>query len=262
MSNSPMIYEPKGRALEYAPLACNLAVGCPHNCRYCYGPASFHRKVEEWSTPRFKANALRRFLLEAPSYRDDPRPILFSFATDPCATPEAVELLRQVLIAAEINHLKVEVLTKNPEAAVPLFEVMARNGWGLGVTVCFLDETLRVDWEPNAPPIADRLAGLALAREAGVRTWVSVEPPVDPGDALRAISVLRDRVDIIKVGRWNHDKAADALDWSHFLDDAAALLSGRPHLFKVDLLQSAGYVPVGEGLWRRPGSAQPLRERE
>ena len=33
-SNDTIIYEPKGRAREYAPLACNLAVGCVHRCVY------------------------------------------------------------------------------------------------------------------------------------------------------------------------------------------------------------------------------------
>ena len=33
------IYEPKGRAGEYAQLAVNLWRGCPHGCTYpCYAP--------------------------------------------------------------------------------------------------------------------------------------------------------------------------------------------------------------------------------
>ena len=30
------IYEPKGRAREYAARALNLYKGCPHNCAYCF----------------------------------------------------------------------------------------------------------------------------------------------------------------------------------------------------------------------------------
>jgi DNA repair photolyase len=30
------IYEPKGKAREYAPLALNLYESCPHGCKYCY----------------------------------------------------------------------------------------------------------------------------------------------------------------------------------------------------------------------------------
>ena len=43
-----VIYEPKGRAREYSPLACNLYMGCTHGCKYCYAPACMHKKPEEW----------------------------------------------------------------------------------------------------------------------------------------------------------------------------------------------------------------------
>ena len=41
--NMIAIYEPKGKALEYAPLALNLYDACPHGCTYCYCPAVLHR---------------------------------------------------------------------------------------------------------------------------------------------------------------------------------------------------------------------------
>lgn len=40
-----VIYEPKGRAREYAPLACNLYMGCTHGCKYCYAPACMYKKT-------------------------------------------------------------------------------------------------------------------------------------------------------------------------------------------------------------------------
>ena len=43
-----VIYEPKGRAREYSPLACNLYMGCTHGCKYCYAPACMHKKPEAW----------------------------------------------------------------------------------------------------------------------------------------------------------------------------------------------------------------------
>ena len=30
----PVIYEPKGKAREYSPYACNLYIGCSHRCQY------------------------------------------------------------------------------------------------------------------------------------------------------------------------------------------------------------------------------------
>ena len=35
-----IIYEPKGKAREYSPLAVNLYRGCSHGCLYCYANSS------------------------------------------------------------------------------------------------------------------------------------------------------------------------------------------------------------------------------
>ena len=35
-----IIYEPRGKAREYAELAVNLYKGCAHACIYCYAPAA------------------------------------------------------------------------------------------------------------------------------------------------------------------------------------------------------------------------------
>lgn len=51
----PVIYEPKGRANEYSPYACNLYIGCSHRCRYCYAPHTLQRSADNYfgiPTPR------------------------------------------------------------------------------------------------------------------------------------------------------------------------------------------------------------------
>lgn len=258
MSAKPnLIYEPRGRALEYAPLACNLAVGCIHGCRYCYGPASFRVAPGDWTVPLPKADLLGRFARSAERFAGDPREILFSFATDPFGTVEQVRDFREILPLAEAHRLRLTVLTKNPEAAEEFLPAFARNGWSLGATVCFLSEEMRAEWEPGAPSIASRLAGLARARALGVRTWASVEPVLDAAEGLRAIEALRDRVDLVKVGKWNHDARAAAISWPEFLAAAARLLAGRPHLFKHDLLAAGGYVEGADGVWTNGGLFEP-----
>ena len=34
--NGKAIYNPKGKAGEYAPWACNFYTGCSNDCEYCY----------------------------------------------------------------------------------------------------------------------------------------------------------------------------------------------------------------------------------
>lgn len=257
MSNKDgLIYEPRGRALEYAPLACNLAVGCVHGCRYCYGPRAFRVAPTDWTVPLPKADLIGRFERSARKFAGDPREILFSFATDPLGTLEQAEDLRAILPVAEAHRLRLTLLTKNPEGAEEFLPAFARNDWSLGTTVCFLSESFREEWEPGAPSVASRLAWMDRARALGVRTWASVEPVLDAAEGLRAIEALRDRVDLLKVGKWNHDRRAAAISWPEFLAAAARLLEGRPHLFKEDLLAAGGYTRGEGGIWTRQDGAQ------
>lgn len=235
-----VIYEPKGRAFEYAPLACNPWIGCVHGCKYCYGPASFHVKRENWNTPRLKENFLDRFEDAAFKLEGDQREILFSFATDTCGTPEQVAVMSNVLAIAENRELNLTILTKNPLAALPLLDTMAKNEWRLGTTICFISDELRKEWEPGAPNVNKRIEGLDAARNAGVKTWVSVEPVVDFHEGIDAVIVSRGRCDLVKVGKWNHDARANAIDWKEFHSQASDILHGHPHVFKHDLKLAAG----------------------
>jgi hypothetical protein len=258
---APIIYEPKGRAREYAELACNLAVGCVHRCSYCFGPGAFRCSVEDWGTVQRKANLVERFERDAQRYAGDPREILFSFATDPLGTEEQVADLRAVLPIAERYRLRLTVLSKNPVAAAEFLPQFWANDWSLGTTICFLDEALRATWEPGAPSIAARFEGLRAARAAGVRTWASVEPVVEPEEGLQAIRALLPLIDLIKIGKWNHDRRAAAIDWEGFLDRAVALIGDRPRVLKVDLLAAAGYIVEADGWWRRPLGTSRIKGR-
>ena len=46
LSNTSVIYEPKGKAGEYSKLAANIYNGCGHGCEYCFAPA-FLRTARE-----------------------------------------------------------------------------------------------------------------------------------------------------------------------------------------------------------------------
>ena len=85
-----VIYEPKGRAREYAPLACNLYMGCTHGCKYCYAPACMHKKLEEWHQAARARGENVLVLFERDCVRlakeradDATRRVLFCFLSDP-----------------------------------------------------------------------------------------------------------------------------------------------------------------------------------
>jgi DNA repair photolyase len=231
-----MIYEPKGRALEYAPLACNLYRGCKHRCEYCYGPGVFRISASEWHKQAIlKADALARLAKAAAKYKGDPREILFSFATDPYQDEDTTQVMQRALNICERNNLQVCALTKNPEASRPHWPKYQHNGWTLATTIIFLDEQLREKWEPGAPTIASRIDAMRDANAAGIATWISIEPVVDPEEAIAVIREIKPYVGKIKVGKLNHHKLAKEIDWADFLVRAKQELQGIDHLIKKDL---------------------------
>ena len=74
----------------------------------------------------------------------------------------------------------------------------------------------------------------------GIYTWVSVEPVIDPNEALSVMRALLDCVDLWKVGKLNHFKEAESrVDWRQFLIDTQKTLVGKNVYIKKDLLAYA-----------------------
>ncbi|MDP3030136.1 MAG: hypothetical protein Q8O04_11730, partial [Deltaproteobacteria bacterium] len=83
-----------------------------------------------------------------------------------------------------------------------------------------------------------RLAILKAAHKAGIFTWVSLEPVIDPVQALDVIRKAHKYVRFWKVGKLNHMKIVEqTVDWGKFLYDAEKLLTkfGAKYYIKNDL---------------------------
>ncbi len=106
---------------------------------------------------------------------------------------------------------------------LPLF--VAGSGW-LGQTIVFMDDVERQLWEPGASAIGDRLRALQIAHEAGIRTWVSLEPVIDPQQALALINCAAPYVGTWEIGKLNHLHLLESnlrarvehIDWQAFVD--------------------------------------------
>jgi DNA repair photolyase len=236
-----VVYEPGGRAREYSELACNLYRGCTHGCRYCYAPACMRTTREKWhamAEPR--PNIIALFEKDAGKLRGDARRILFCFSSDPYQPLERTErLTRQALEIVAKYRLNSQILTKGCFDLISEdMGVMKKANTQLGITLCFSDDATRKDWEPNASTVSDRLSILKEAHKAGIFTWVSLEPVVDPLQALDVIRKTHKYVNFWKVGKLNHMKAVEqTIDWAKFLYDAEDLLTklGANYYIKNDL---------------------------
>jgi DNA repair photolyase len=235
-----IIYEPKGKALEYSPLAANIYKGCGHACIYCYAPAATRTPQEKFNTePEPRKNILEQFEKSATKFAGDPRPILLSFTSD-LYQPinDRFKLSRLVIMSMARHNLTATVLTKGGTKACKDFDILAQNKKNaFSVTLTTDDPTESVEWEPNAALPENRIESLKEAKKAGLNTWVSFEPVINPDAVIRLIGETYKFVDLYKVGKLNYHPLAKQIDWHQFLVDVESALHRykKPFYIKKDL---------------------------
>jgi DNA repair photolyase len=231
------IYEPKGKAKEYAELACNIYTGCENACLYCYvNKMPFMKNFG--ATPVAREGILKGVDKELSTGKYYNREIHLTFIGDPYPKIEN-DITRQLLLLFEAHKSKIIILTKNPSRAIRDFDIIERNGWKFGVTIS-MNESSRRNFEPGAESIAKRFEALTLAKSRGIYTWVSVEPVINALEATTIISLLKGRVDEFRIGKINHFPELECkTDWYSFLLTVEQLLKGSKYLIKESLLDAA-----------------------
>lgn len=239
-----IIYRPRGPALEYAELALTVYTGCTHGCTYCHAPGAMRKKRDAFYTnPKPRKALLDGVLKDAKNlsrFAGVPE-ILISFIGDPYQPVETdLKLTRKVLNILIKYNLPFTILTKGGRRAVPDFDLMSQYPgarFGTTLTFCYQDDLDK--WEPDAAPLSDRIHAIAVAKDMGIPTWVSLEPVIDPDQALLIIGLYSRIVDHWWIGKINHDKAvADSIDWPAFVAEAQDKISrlGVNASFKKSLI--------------------------
>ncbi len=259
MNAKNTIYVPKGAAGEYAELAINIWRGCAHGCTYCFVPAIVRReRADFYKNPEPRRGIVEAVRRAAPKFAGDPRTILLSFTSDPYQPEEKErEVTREILWILAENNCRATVLTKNPHFAMERdLDVFKAGGFSLGTTL--VTTRFEDDEELGAPGFGSRFAGLKLAKDAGLSTWASLEPVVDPEQTLELVHLglhpgegVAPIVDHWKVGKLNHDAAREAeIDWRDFTRRIVKKLeeAGADYYLKKSLREFApkGWKPKGE----------------
>ena len=146
---------------------------------------------------------------------------------------------RQTLRTFDRHGIACQVLTKGGLRAVRDFELLAKNPENkFSVTLTLDDPSKSLQWEPGAALPAERIESLRLAHAAGISTWVSFEPVLDPEAVYRMIEETADFVDLYKVGKLNYHPHAKTIDWPEFREHVVECLdlSGSEYYLKRDLL--------------------------
>lgn len=241
-----IIYAPKGQAGEYAQLACNPYIGCTHQCLYCWVPIvkhmdrqTFYRNVV--SRPNFLA-LLRK---DAAKYQvaGITGQVLCSFTCD-LYNPTNRELSRPTLEILIEHGLAFSVLTKGGMRAVADLDLFRPDRDCFAATLTSLDAHFSNRWEPGAAPPASRIAALRKFHEAGMFTWVSLEPTLDAAASIEIVKATHGFVDLFKVGRANYLKGyGERIDWADYTARMIEVLNqlGARHYIKHDL---QGFLPA------------------
>ena len=234
-----LIYAPKGQAGEYAPLATNPYRGCGHKCAYCYVPAVLRMDRKEFDkTATARANFLDALRKEAYKYQslNVSDQVMLSFTTDPyhpfdnSITSDVIQLLQQF-------GLDVCTLTKGGSRALRDLHLFRPDHDAFASTLTSLDDDFSKKWESGAALASDRVSTLKKFHEAGIFTWVSLEPTLDCEASIEIIRETHNFVNLYKIGRVNYlpmTKTTNWEDYTHKMINLCQQLNVN-HYIKKDL---------------------------
>jgi len=241
MASTTTIYEPRGRAREYAKLAVNVFSGCAHACKYCYAPLALKRNRDEFhSEPEPRKDILHWIEADCKKIKikgNGSAQVLLCFTCDPYQPIEKdLQVTRRAIQILHEYGLSVQILTKAGMRASRDFDLLTEKD-AFATTMTFLDDERSLEWEPNAALPSDRIEAIKIANKKGIPTWVSLEPVIDPEQALQIIQRTHKFVDLFKVGPLNYRPETKGINWKKFGLEVIQLLEklGKKYYIKDDL---------------------------
>ena len=193
----------------------NVADGCSHGCKFCYVPstpgvrmdpggkfedAGIENVREEWGDyslyredlPQNLADDCQRLTDGWKRTRRGQGVVGMSFATDCYMDARAASITEAAVKVLAGHDRSTRILTRNPKLAADLHEdllgTLGQQGLvTVGSSIPSVRENEVAAIESHAPPVEQRLKGLAALEAAGVPVYVSMSPtyPTHDKDALR-----------------------------------------------------------------------------
>lgn len=224
-----VIYEPNGRAKEYADLALNIYNGCGYGCEYCYAPQVMHKRKEDFfghQTPRqYIIENLDKDLIELAN-NDDDREVLMCFSCDPYQEIDVkYKATRHTINLFNVWQRKYAILTKGGKRSERDFDLLVEHPelCRYGATLVFTDDEDCSKYEPDAAPTSERIEVLAEAHHRGIRTWVSIEPAWSWEDTKNLVLRTFGVVDEYRFGKLNYHPHAKEVDWVKYKKNVVEL---------------------------------------
>ncbi|MCX6656414.1 MAG: radical SAM protein [Candidatus Bathyarchaeota archaeon] len=187
----------------------NPYTGCQHGCSYCYARFTkrFSRHREPWGEfVDVKINAPDLLKLEISKKRRGR--VWVSGVCDPYQPlEEKYKLTRRCLEILRQHNWPVIIQTRSPLVLRDMDIIKEAREFEVGLTVTTADDETRKLFEPNTPPIIDRIRTLDKFHRAGVRTYAMIAPILPGAETLPEL--LAGNVDYVLVDRMNYHYA----DW-------------------------------------------------
>ena len=208
----------KSKVFDYT---INPYIGCEYGCTYCY--ARFMKRFtghkEPWGeVVDVKKNAPR--LLQQEITKRRVGRVWVSGTCDPYQPLEKeYELTKRCLEILFAHGWPVTIQTKSSLLRRDMRLLTENKGSEVevGLTITTADERIRKTFEPNSPPVKERVETLRLLRSAGIRTFAMIAPILPNAEALP--THLRGKVEYVLIDKMNYHYA----NWvyrRHNLEDA------------------------------------------
>jgi len=191
------------------PWVINPYTGCQHGCSYCY--ARFMKRVTGHREPwggfvDVKINAAD--LLRVEITKKKRGRVWVSGVCDPYQPLEAqYRLTRHCLEILARHAWPVIIQTRSPLVLRDMDIIRDAQDFEVGLSVTTADDRIRKLFEPDAPPIPDRIQALEELHNAGIRTYAMIAPVLPGAEGLAAL--LKGKIDYVLVDRMNYHYA----DW-------------------------------------------------
>lgn len=230
-----LIYEPRGKAREYSPLAINLYSGCGHKCSYCYVPDVLRITRAEFDTNvKARKDILKTMEREIKKISYSPKQVFMSFTTDPYNPIDEKEGLTRIALELFLKYkIPVSILTKSGNKALRDIDIIKKFGSHIkvGASLTYDNDIDSNRIERGAALPLERLNMLKKFNAEGVKTWVSFEPIMQPDQVLNLLSRSIEYVDEYQLGKLSGDKRD--IDWKDFLKKSVAILRENKKEFYI-----------------------------
>lgn len=194
----------KSKVYDYT---INPYIGCEYGCTYCY--ARFMKRYtghrEKWGEfVDVKINAVS--LLQREIKKKRAGRVWVSGVCDPYQSLEKkYKLTRGCLEILSRYGWHVTIQTKSPLVLRDMDLIGKFEEIEVGFTITTADENIRRVFEPNSPPIEERIKALEKLHSTGIKTFAMIAPLLPGAEGLAA--QLDRKVDHVLIDRQNYHYA-------------------------------------------------------